>query len=490
MQDSEIIDADATEAMDEAPPERTATDLTTGQALEPPTRGAVRRHHEGGREIAGTGLPVVPPGTEIAALAQLAVTIAGAATAPRALQGNPNDAFMVLLTARDTGVGLTTAIREFHVIDGKVTLSPKVKLAMVRQQGVGKVYPHQAPRMVMHNGEPVEVVCPCGERGPANGDTSATWHAERADEPGILHTSTFTLEMAQQVKARENKQNITLAEKSTWKQYPQRMLSWRALGYLLDDVFSEVGTGLYSPDEMGAVTDEDGVPIIDVVGTASPVPGTKAPKGHNEPPPPPPEEATDEQRTGLKERIVALGALPEAREALVKMWTEVREGETDPNLPPLDKLLARQLKRAEAMVASIEQRARKGEWGDWDAALAAAGAQETPDDHEGTTAPDDASETATAPQGGADEPLTDDQVTRIVIAEVQAIPNGDDVKDQLRSRGLVLTGNVDTLRARLARAMIAERTGAANEDLEAPSGDDSDETQPALDLAATADDAK
>lgn len=42
------------------------------------------------------------------------------------------------------------------------------------------------------------------------------------------------------------------------------MLSWRALGYLLDEAVPEVGTGLYSPDELGAVTDEEGSPVIDV----------------------------------------------------------------------------------------------------------------------------------------------------------------------------------------------------------------------------------
>lgn len=478
MTDPDVIDAEATEQMDEAPPERTATDLATGQALELAGPSGLRRHHQGGREIAGTGLPVVPPGTEIAALAQLAVTIAGANTSPRALQGNPNDAFMVLLTARDVGVGITTAIREFHVIDGKVTLSPKVKLAMVRQQGHGKVYPHQPPRTVMHNGEPLELVCPCGDRAGANDDTRATWHAERHDEPGVLHTSTFTLEMAQRVKAKENQRNITLAEKSTWQQYPQRMLSWRALGYLLDDVFSEVGTGLYSPDEMGAVTDEDGVPIIDVVGHADPVPGTRAPRGHKAPPPPPPEEATDEQRAAIKARIDALAVLPDARSALVALWTEVREGETDPNLPPVHRLLARQVKRAEAMVASVEARAKRGEWGDWDAALAAVAPQEGSDDGSGSEAPDGASEAQSGDDSATTGDLTPEQITRVVIAEVQAIPNGDEVKDQLRERGLSLTGNVDTLRHRLASAMIQERTGATDDDLEASEGDEPDQPQP------------
>lgn len=402
------------------------------------------------RMVVGTDLPVVPAANEIDALAQFAVTLAGSGTAPRALQGKPNDCFMVLLTARDLGVALTTAVREFHVIDGKVTLSPKVKLAMVRQQGHGKVYPHQAPRMVVVDGELREQRCPCGTDDPANDDQRATWHAERADEPGILHTSTFTMAMAARVPAKENQRAITLAEKSTWRAFPQRMLSWRSLGYLLDDVFSEVGTGLYSPDELGAVTDEDGVPVIDVVGRAEPVRGTTAPRGHNQPPPPPEPVATAEQLAPLRERIAALSVLPAARDALVALWTRPRSDDSsDPTLPPIQHLKVKQVKIAEAMVASIEQRAKAGEWGTIE--------PETPQDDEppATTSGDEpaADDATVAPDDDQPGP---DAVTAVVIAEVKSM-EPETVDEQLANRKLDTAGRLDTRRRRLAEAMIAER---------------------------------
>lgn len=433
-------DDPTTDAMADGPPaEVTSEEVATPVALEP--RADTRPSHAGPRIIEGTDLPVVPGDHEVSAIAQLAVTIAAANTAPKALQNRPNDVFLVLLTARDVGVGLTTAIREFHVIDGKVTLSPKVKLAMVRQQGLGRVWPD-----------------------PANDGTSATWYAERNDLPGVRHQSTFTTDMATAAGLLPPK------DRSAWATYPERMLSWRACGYLLDDVFSEVGTGLYSPDELGAVTDADGEPIIDVVGRADPVPGTSAPRGHNQPPPP---DADQADLDALQERIDRLARLPEARQALVALWTKPRaEGSQEPTLPPLRKLKAAQVKTADAMVSSIEQRARKGEWGDWNDG----------DEPEGEAEPD--GDEQPAHEAGTSDV---DATTRVVIAEVQGL-EPDEVNDQLQDRGIARRGNMDTRRAKLAQAMIAERLGDAPEGRpgddpegdEAAAGDEADDGQLAL----------
>lgn len=452
--DAPDLVADATEVLEGGQPE-----LVTQPVAIEQHRPNLRPQHVGAHTIAGTDLPVVPASHELDMLAQLAVTISAAATAPQALRNNVNDAFMVLLTARDVGVGLTTAVREFHVIDGKVTLSPKVKNAMVKQQGHGRTFPHQGPRQ-MPDG--TTKLCPCGSDAGPNDDERATWHGERNDEPGILHTSTFTMAMAAKVRAKESGRNITLAEKSTWQQYPQRMLSWRALGYLLDDVFPEVGTGLYSPDELGAVTDEDGVPVIDVVGSANPVRGTSAPRGHNAPPPPPEPLASDADRQALQARIDVLGQLPAARSALVALWTEPRSDDSpEPKLPKLDMLLAKQVKIADAMVAHIEQRARGGEWGPWPTSDdTAQPADEQPADEQATE-PAPPSDPPAADEPAAAEPPADDTALLVqrVIAEVQSL-DPEALDDNLERRGLSTTGRLDTRRHRLATAMITE----ANDD--------------------------
>lgn len=426
-----------------------AEPIETTAASEPPApeqtaverRPDVRPQHHGDHLIAGTELYVVPPQNEMEAIAQLAVTLAGAAAVPSALRGKPNDVFLVLMTARDLGMGLTTAMRECHVIEGKVTISPKAKLAMVRQQNLGRIWPD-----------------------PDNDGESATWYAERFDMQGVQHRYTFTKAMAQAAGLLPGK------DKSAWKTYPERMLSWRACGYLLDDVFSEVGTGLYSPDELGAAVDADGQVIIDVVGTAAPLAGMSAPRGHNQPAPPPEPPADASAIQALRDRIAVLGShSPDARQALITLWTKPRsEDSNEPTLPPIQHLMAKQVKIADAMVASIEQRAKRGEWGPWSepADASAPDAPSEPDPADGADATEPAGElgdgeSVADPASTAPPAQTDDEVlVRTVIAEVKSL-EPEKVDEQLAQRELDTSGRLDTRRHRLATAMIGERRTAS-----------------------------
>lgn len=369
--------------------------------------------------IPGTETPIIPGWKEMQGLAAMAVTLAGAEAAPSALRRRPNDVFLVLVTARDLGVGLTTAMREFHVIDGKVTLSPKVKLAMVNERGRSQGWAIWADE--------------------ANDEHRATWHATRDDRPGTTFSSTFTWAEATAAgmvredcqpfdhsadckKAAATKGNYS-ACKLNYRTYPKRMLSWRAVGYLLDDVFPEVGTGLYSPDELGAVTDDEGVPVIDVAST-DPLPGTSAPRGHHGSTPPPPnpndEPITAEERAELQARIDALGKIEPANEhgvtaraALVQLWMHQAEG-TEP-LPVIHSLLRRHLAKAKAMVFSIEGRAKKGEWGPWP--------PEPPDKAtSGPPAPEAVPDAPTEPDAVPDAPAPPEAVP-------DALPEGADAAD-------------------------------------------------------------
>ena len=311
-------------------PEADATPEDTGEETPEPTVAAEQAPPDPVLPAAVGELPSFPGFQEMQGMASMAVTLAAAAAVPAAMQNKPNDVFLVLLTGRELGIPPTTAIRECHVIDGKVTISPKLKLALVRSAGVGRIW-----------------------ADPANDGQSATWYGVRHDEPDITHASTFTLADAQAAE---------LASKKNWRHYPKRMLSWRALGYLLDDVFSEVGTGLYSPDEMGAMTDDEGR-VIDIPA-ADPLPGTSAPKGLRPAAPPPPDPpASKEDLEAIAQRLAKITAIPSARKALLEMWTKPKEGGA-PTLPPPGDLLARQVKVAQAMLSSIELRIKKGEWED------------------------------------------------------------------------------------------------------------------------------
>lgn len=293
---------------------------------------------------------LIPLQEELLGLAQIAKTMAAANIVPKALRQHPEDVLAVILTGRELGVGPMTAIRNFHVIDGSVTIAPKFKVAEVHKRGLGRVFVHQAPRAVVVDGVEREKLCECGMRDGSNDETQAMWHATRHDQPGILYTSKLTWEQASHIMIDtwEGQQNARkkvespIVEKSNWKMYPQRMLSWRAVGWLIDDAFSEVGTGLYSPDEMGAVTDEDGEPILDVKSTENIV----------RPSAPPVPSAQPDVIADVKQRIEKLP--DDVKDALRDAW-KARE------LPSPDRLLYSQQKVADALIVQAEQTAKKNQ---------------------------------------------------------------------------------------------------------------------------------
>lgn len=289
------------------------------------------------------GLDIIPGQREMEGLAAMAATLAQAQAVPRALQNKPADVFLILLTARDLGISLTTAIRECHIIDGKVALSPKVKMAMIRTQKLGKIYPHQPPRTVWVGEEERRILCPCGsDEGPNNGE-GATWHAERRDEPGILHSSSFTMAEAALVPAKEGDRRIKLSEKSTYKAWPARMLSWRALGHLEDDVFPEVGTGLYDVDQAGGMMDGDGQ-VIDVTA-AEPLAGTGRHQRQLAAPEIP--LASEEVRSGIQARVTAIRQHAEAKAELVTWWNDRGVGRVADLTEPQSRVVLARLHHVE-----------------------------------------------------------------------------------------------------------------------------------------------
>lgn len=403
-------------------------------------------HVDGARIIPGVGLAIVPAQEEMRGMAAMAVTLAGANALPAALRGRPNDVFLILLTARDLNVALTTAIREFHIIDGKVTLSPKAKLAMVNERGAREgwaIWPDPA-----NNGN--------RER--------ATWYATRADRPGVTYASTFTIEDAKGA-------NLTGKDKSAWKTYPQRMLSWRALGYLLDDAFPEVGTGLYSPDEMGAITDEEGS-VIDV-DAIDPLDGMNDPRRGRNAPAGPPEPATDEDKAELRRRVTALpeGGQDAVRDAVLA--TREREG-VEP-LVSIDKLIARQLPRWRAIVDAVERRAKGGEWGEWTPPAdpetgEVADDAGTPDEQAGSTPETGDAETAAEPPEGP--PATDLHPDEPDASESVIEPSETQPEEAGDPRETILEQVIAEVKAMPASKVLAELVRRA---IEPPTADNKDE---------------
>lgn len=317
-------------------------------------------------------LPTIPAASELAAMMQLANIFAAADLVPKALQNKPNDVLLVLMTARDLGLSLTTAIRECHPIDGKVTASPKLRTAIVRSRGLGRIWPD-----------------------PENDEMEATWYAVRADDPQIIYKSTYKWHFAQRGKRPmvgplcqpDNHHIETLTGKNNSKYQgcrckenyvtnPERMMSWRALGALVDDAFSEVGTGIYSPEEFGATVDEAGRVILDVeeVGVPEGMNAPQTERGRRRrqeeaaaaaAPSPPDDQALQD----LRDRIAALPLAAQA--ALRARWVAPRsEGASESLLPTIEGkpatvlLNERTIKTAAALVKSFERDVEHGQYGD------------------------------------------------------------------------------------------------------------------------------
>lgn len=422
-------------------------------------------------------LELVPGFHEMQGMAAMAVTLAGAGACPAELRGKPNDVFLVLLTARELGIAPTAALRTCAIVKGRVTLQPKLRAAMVRTRGLGRLWP--------------------GERT----NTTATWFGVHRDDPETVHAFTFTWADAQQAHLADDRCSPGAHVRDckcgdNYRNYPQRMISWRAQGYLLDDLWPEVGTGLYSPEEMGAMVDDEGAPLD--VREVEPLPGTKAPSGHRAPssmttdPP-----ASADELAALKARTDRLKLYPgtndageTARAALMALWNAPRDGSNP--LPVLPDLLTRHLPRAKAMVTAIEKRAEKGEWGELppdggggddgaepdpepdDDGLEGDpdGAGRLPDLERGSIDPEAAADVAAQDAAGDPDPgprwSSDVELAQLVVDEVRAMDRVDVIA------GLTLAGkdaprDEADQRNLLAKLLYLER-GGKPESLEQPGG--------------------
>lgn len=272
-------------------------------------------------------LSVLPTENEFRNLAVQARTLAASNLVPGALRNKPADVLLVLMTGRDLGIAPTAALRKCYVVDGQVTIAPALKIALLRIKGLGMVRP-----------------------AADNDEKHAT--AIVYDQHSVeLARVTVTMEQMQRVKYGKNRQ-FNLTEKDNWKNYPHRMLWWRAATQAVDDFFPEVAFGIYCPEEIGALTDEEGE-VIELDSVEVPTGyESRGPRQSTEP-----EKITDDESTTLRNRASALPT--EAKEEL-RGWARGR----DSHLRFSDFTLG-QAKVTAAFLVTLEKRATGGEWGSW-----------------------------------------------------------------------------------------------------------------------------
>lgn len=142
---------------------------------------------------------------------------------------SPEQAAMIMAKGYELGMPITAAFELIHVIQGKPTLSPRGALALVQASGLL---------------EDMAITEPAGSctvtmRRRGGPSYTLTWSIEDAKRAGVIKPD------------------------SAWQSYEANMLRWRAIGFVIDVLFSDVTGGLKRADEFGAVIDVDGVVLAE-----------------------------------------------------------------------------------------------------------------------------------------------------------------------------------------------------------------------------------
>ena len=163
---------------------------------------------------------------------QTILSIAPVAVASRMFGVTEQQAAIVMLKGHELGLGLTASFEFIHVIDNKPSLSPKGALALI--QGSGELDEITIEGFTDDDGEPL----------------GCTVMMRRTN--GFEHMITFTMADAHRAGL--------VKSKGGWEKYPANMLRWRAVGYCADVVFPDITGGMYRPEELGAIVNEEGEP--------------------------------------------------------------------------------------------------------------------------------------------------------------------------------------------------------------------------------------
>jgi hypothetical protein len=150
---------------------------------------------------------------------KIAETLVKSGVLPRGID-NPFKAFAIIQKGREIGVGPMRALTGIALIEGKPTVSPELKLEQFRQRG-GHVKWVKSDNFVAH----IHLKAP-------NGDE---------------HEEIVTM---------DDMKMAGVAGKDNWRKYPKSMLRARCVGFGLRALGE--GDGSYTPDELGAVTNESG----------------------------------------------------------------------------------------------------------------------------------------------------------------------------------------------------------------------------------------
>ncbi len=182
---------------------------------------AIRSHHARGL-VLGARTALVPTSPQEAKA--MAYELAQARSLGE-LTGQTADVLLRIHTGLELGVGVTAALREIYLVDGRAFLSARLIQALVRRSGLARYLR-------------------CTEKGSQR----ATWTTARVDDPDEEFSRTWTIEQAKGRGICFKKGGQSKELKANWGRYPDAMLSARALSDLCRDVYGEVLLGCDAVD--------------------------------------------------------------------------------------------------------------------------------------------------------------------------------------------------------------------------------------------------
>lgn len=149
---------------------------------------------------------------------------------------SPEQAAMIMAKGYELGMPITAAFELIQVIQGRPTLSPRGALALVLASGL------------LEDMQIADVPNACTVTMKRRGVPaySLTWTLDDAKKAGVIKSD------------------------SAWQSYQANMLRWRAVGFVIDVLFSDVTGGLKRADEFGATVDAEGTIVS--ISTPEPTP--------------------------------------------------------------------------------------------------------------------------------------------------------------------------------------------------------------------------
>lgn len=137
---------------------------------------------------------------------------------------SPEQAMMIMAKGHELGLPVTAAFELIQVIQGKPTLSPRGALALVLASGMLED--------MQIDDQPGHCTVTMKRRNvPAY---TLSWTIDDAKRAGVIKAD------------------------SAWQSYQANMLRWRAIGFVIDVLFSDITGGLKRADELGAAVNADG----------------------------------------------------------------------------------------------------------------------------------------------------------------------------------------------------------------------------------------